>query len=619
MRGGSLKLIYLILLFYSISSAQAHPRPPLEGEPLRLDEFELIRQEVEAFTSLLPSPELQKLQQIFVHPMRERGFCYVLAHCKDSPNGIKVGELPGPLKFKFHQLLTRLLSSQGYLKVLGIMRRELLLEEMEEAVRRYPEVKAIGKNQSHAWDPPLKRNYSDYTLRFFGKLAPGSQFGLRLEGHHLSFNLTLDYRGKTPLLSVTPVFLGVSPMVVPSPPKQGDFPIWRTSEGHHLLGSEAFLARELVKSLPNKNQAIWPEWPAPELAGSLDQRPEASLHGVKLDRPKSREWLIQLLDEYLSVYRVAKPEFFKRDLLKNARISYKGNAQQAMGRFYLRVSSDRYLFELYQSDLWSVESEYEANHIHSSLRDLKADWDQNLLSEHLKNFHTSEVQKNWEHKAAKADKKGSIIQVHGSLGVGENDRLWAKLFQEQGYDVYMIDSFTPRSYTNRKEVGFAAASSHQVQDIMAAIQFLHEKGEGSIVLVGFSLGGYSIMHAYSQHKVLFEAKNPVAKTILFYPRCQDFIGTQLVKNTLFLMGGEDQRAKAADCQRVIDMSPYRDHMALKTYQGAYHGFDDPAFKTKKTVLADDGSPFQVQYHKEAFQKAKEDLFRYLSQSTKTSL
>ena len=55
--------------------------------------------------------------------------------------------------------------------------------------------------------------------------------------------------------------------------------------------------------------------------------------------------------------------------------------------FYIRVQTSRFLFELLQTSNYSIESKIKANHIHSILRDLKSDFDFDILQKHLSHYH----------------------------------------------------------------------------------------------------------------------------------------------------------------------------------------------------------------------------------------
>ncbi len=147
---------------------------------------------------------------------------------------------------------------------------------------------------------------------------------------------------------------------------------------------------------------------------------------------------------------------------------------------------------------------------------------------------------------------------------------WGDYIMTLGYDTILIDSFNPRGYKHRKEVGWDCALNDQLEDLKAAITFA--KDNKPIYLIGFSLGGYTALKALTDnwnHQIQQE----ISGTILFYTPCQDFIGSELVSNLLIISGGKDLRAPASDCQRLVNMSPNKDNLRHVILPEATHGFD----------------------------------------------
>jgi Protein of unknown function (DUF3500) len=62
------------------------------------------------------------------------------------------------------------------------------------------------------------RDPDNYAVTVFGTPGPEAPWGWRLEGHHLSLNVTI-VPGRA--IAVTPAFLGANPAEVPSGPLQG--------------------------------------------------------------------------------------------------------------------------------------------------------------------------------------------------------------------------------------------------------------------------------------------------------------------------------------------------------------------------------------------------------------
>jgi hypothetical protein len=88
-----------------------------------------------------------------------------------------------------HELLKASLSAVGYTKATNVMRLEGVLRQLE----------TFGG---------LLRDPDNYAVSVFGTPGPDAPWGWRLEGHHLSLNITL-VPGKP--LAVTPAFFGANP------------------------------------------------------------------------------------------------------------------------------------------------------------------------------------------------------------------------------------------------------------------------------------------------------------------------------------------------------------------------------------------------------------------------
>ncbi len=83
--------------------------------------------------------------------------------------------------------------------------------------------------------PNIHRDSDQYYFTIFGDPAPGGTWGYRVEGFHLSLNVTI-VKGRW--ISVTPSFFGVIPAIVPDGPRKG----------LQVLQQETELGRELAKS-----------------------------------------------------------------------------------------------------------------------------------------------------------------------------------------------------------------------------------------------------------------------------------------------------------------------------------------------------------------------------------
>ena len=343
------------------------------------------------------------------HPYRTRGFCYVLAQCKEDNVGLRMSQLNTTQRIALNNVLMKSYSSAGYSRAIQTMNREGLIEEMENAHRADPEkYPTIGSPQVSDWKAPPYRKGSDFYVAIFGEPKVASvpllarPWGIRFEGHHLSLNLTFDGKGIQPEISAMPMFFGSSPMIVPQSPstEEGEYTRWQTEEGQQMLHREAWLARSFLQALDTEvmAQGAWSELPHAELKGGTDAPLDAAsyLEGEKPGisvadlSPIQQSLLWDFVDEFwqMQADREIEREALKQSL-SESRIWWFGDRDDEHGEFYFRVQNDRYLIELLQSNTFGVvSSDVEANHVHTSFRDLKNDWDRNSLGTHLDRHHS---------------------------------------------------------------------------------------------------------------------------------------------------------------------------------------------------------------------------------------
>lgn len=364
---------------------------------------------IDNFLALLDDDQRAALVMPFDHPDRTRDFCYVLARCTEDEVGLRMSQLDAKQKIALNNVLMKSYSSAGYSRAIQTMNREGILQEMEDAHRAEPEkYGVVGSPLVPDWSPPAERSSSNYYIAIFGEPVVAndnrlaSPWGIRFEGHHLSFNLTFDGRGIRPQINAMPMFFGSSPTIVPqSPsPEAGAYPQWQNLEGQQLLHREAWLARSFLQSLDDSafTQGAWSVLPDVVLMGGTDVSLDADSYlegekqGIQVSQltPLQQSLLWDFAREFWQLQGNADKidEYALKQSLAKSRVWWHGDRDNEHGELYFRVQSDRYLIELLQSNTFGVVSDdIEANHIHSSFRDLKDDWDRNSLGSHWQNFH----------------------------------------------------------------------------------------------------------------------------------------------------------------------------------------------------------------------------------------
>ena len=172
-----------------------------------------------AATALLAalSDEQKKLAQYEIKAPLRKDWHFVPRERK----GLMLGDMTTEQKALVHNLMQTALSDSGYLKATDIIWLETVLYEMS--------------NQNPMRDP------GKYGLVIFGDPADKqAAWGWRLEGHHLSINLTYTPEG----VGVTPLFFGTNPAVV----QQGPL------AGKRVLADAHNLAVELAQSMDEEQR-----------------------------------------------------------------------------------------------------------------------------------------------------------------------------------------------------------------------------------------------------------------------------------------------------------------------------------------------------------------------------
>lgn len=272
--------------------------------------------------------------------------------------GLSIGNLNEEQKKAVHDLLAVCLSKQGFTKATSIPTLEGILREVE------------GRGESDGYRDPKK-----YFISFFGKPETHGAWHWRFEGHHLSLNFSvLDGA----VISATPSFMGANPAVVPSGRKKG----WE------VLEEESLLAFQFMQSLTPSQQkaAIFSDKALPEIitGNSLD---------VKILEPKGLSYkdltsdqrisFVLLMDVYIKNYDLGFSsklwDRIQKAGMDNLTFAWAGATTRGGGTYY-RI----------QGPMLQIEydnTQTNANHVHTAIRDLTNDFAKDVLREHYKKEH----------------------------------------------------------------------------------------------------------------------------------------------------------------------------------------------------------------------------------------
>jgi len=199
--------------------------------------------------------------------------------------GISIGNMTEEQRKLVHRILSASLSSQGYLKATGVMHLDNLLNMWIDTA--YSRQDFNDTVRQFLMD--LKWSHRNYYLAFFG-LPSDANWGFKIEGHHLSVNLT--FTGDK--ISVTPWFIGTDPAEMQMTQYAG----WR------VLGQEEDLGIKLINILTADQQQIATrntEVPGDMITGAESGKRLIDYWGIKgsqLDK-KQKAVLLYIIREYV--------------------------------------------------------------------------------------------------------------------------------------------------------------------------------------------------------------------------------------------------------------------------------------------------------------------------------
>ena len=172
-----------------------------------------------------------------------------------------------------------------------------------------------------------------------------------------------------------------------------------------------------------------------------------------------------------------------------------------------------------------------------------------------------------------------IIGVAGSMGWRKHHLDYLKMYQEQGYATFQLNSFKSRGITStvgsQDEVTIAAV----ILDAYRALEKLskHPKiNEDKVAITGWSLGGgVTLFAGWLPLKEAITDQVSFAAHLAFYPPC--FINPENLSFTKapihILIGEADNWTPAKPCIDLVEKLSDKTNISITTYPNAHHGFD----------------------------------------------
>lgn len=280
--------------------------------------------------------------------------------------GFNLKRMSEPQRKAAMNMVEVVMSDKGYQKIKDIIDLENVLRVLESR-------------------PPndTRRDPENYAFLVFGNPAAKDPWGWRMEGHHIS----IHYTSVNGHVSFTPSFLGSNP---------GHVLIDVPQKGKRVLGEEEDAGYELLNSLDaeQKKRVVLAE-KSPYEIFSVNQRQVTGIEKGKFeglamkDLTAAQQKIFKnLISIYLDRYHVTLKNQQMKQLEKAGMdklyFAWMGDTKLEMGKdkgHYYRIHGPTILIEF-------DNTQNDANHIHTVVRDLTDDFSEDLLKEHYAKSHS---------------------------------------------------------------------------------------------------------------------------------------------------------------------------------------------------------------------------------------
>ncbi len=274
--------------------------------------------------------------------------------------GISFNEMNQQQKDAALELLKSCISENTFQRSKEILQLEVLLKEIEKR----PEADQY-------------RDPGNYHFSLFGIPTNYTIWGWRFEGHHLSFNFSFD---KQLLVSGTPGFMGSNPAIVLSGPEKGK----------QILKAETDAGFQLIQALneSQKQKAVIANVAFNDILSFNKRNVQLENHlGIYYSAltEKQKELLIDLVKVYINRYTKIYAKDFMDEVIKDnlnlLQFAWAGGTEAGLGKgTYYRIQGPGLLIEY-------DNTQNNANHVHSVIRNLKHDFGGDVLLDHYRNKH----------------------------------------------------------------------------------------------------------------------------------------------------------------------------------------------------------------------------------------
>ena len=172
-----------------------------------------------------------------------------------------------------------------------------------------------------------------------------------------------------------------------------------------------------------------------------------------------------------------------------------------------------------------------------------------------------------------------IIGVAGSMGWRKHHLDYIKMYQEEGYATFELNSFKSRGITSTVGAQNQVTVAAIILDSYRALEKLAEHSnidKDKVAITGWSLGGgVALFSGWTPLKKIISKELSFAAHLAFYPPC--FFNPKNLSFTKapmhILIGEDDDWTPANPCENLVDKMSKNNNIGITVYSNSHHGFD----------------------------------------------
>jgi hypothetical protein len=285
-----------------------------------------------------------------------------------SRPGLRYGELSENSRVAFHDLLSTFLSSQGYLKITGIMQLDDILNIVSKDAH---DKGKMSSEQLKDILEKLKWGYDNYFVAIWGKPDEKEYWGFSFGGHHMALSLTMH--GKD--ISFTPMFVGTDPSQVQTTKYAG----WRVLSKEEDYG---FMLLNFLSKDQKAKAILSRATPKDIITNPESSQRISSYYGIEAKEFNSDQLEVFkiLIQEYLHNFEHDVAHGLYDKIVKTGfdkiYFAWIGGEQRHTPHYYI-INGPDFLIE-YDN----VGFQNDGNHIHAILREKNNDFGSDILKDH---------------------------------------------------------------------------------------------------------------------------------------------------------------------------------------------------------------------------------------------